>query len=746
MFSKKRLLLLGGILTFIPTLAGAQSIDTVVNGVFQTFNIILVGIQAFLWPVLLMLGSLLNNDLLFSGGMQTILLNIWSAVRDFVNIMFVLGLLAVAIYNIFGGTKDNYAIKSALPKIIVALIAVNFSFLVCKVTLDAVNVLTTSIYAIPMASDGLAKYKDPKELSELSKKVCDKVSKQTTGQAGTNFLCQPPKGSASGDSTSTQIKNELSDLGKSFFTTFGARNAGLVMAIELMDIANIDNVAPGATDLKSLTINTIFSMIFTIIYGTAFVALFAVMLVRVVVLWISIAISPLTFLGIPFELVKNSLGDEDPLLKLFFPHAIAPIKVAIVLTIGMIMIGQLKQISPGAQFSTDPASLGAVTSGASTLQDLIAGIATAAFIWLAAFRALEKTKADFLVGPIKNAVQSFGTSVAKLPLYAPILPTSSGKVGLAAVPYAMQGPQGWIDKQRTDLANKFGNKSEKATNELKGAKNADDAKTKMANLLNTAPGYSLDQGQQQALAKSLKDFRLLKEGKIILPPELKSKYGSDEKFVEALEAGKVDSTDFKQFYEANRKAGKFAPSNLDTKPTKEAATKAKAEAAKVTQPTTGLKAAQDQLATAEKELESAEKNKDDKAIDQAKTKLEDATKKLDQMAKAAQEASKGFTPLSGQSTYAADGKLIEGSQVLADAKQRYQAATSAGFTADEAKKLIEDGLKKSPGGKPQSAAENARIVAGEIPAANAAAGNPPVNPVNPVPGPGPGAPAGPANP
>lgn len=746
MFTKKRLLLAGMLLMFIPTLAGAQTVDTVITGVFQTFNIILVGIQAFLWPILLMLGSLLNNDLLFSGGMQTILLNIWSAVRDFVNILFVLGLLGVAIYNIFGGTKDDFAVKAVLPKIVVALIAVNFSFLICKVTLDAVNVITTSIYAIPLASDSLAKYKDPTQLSELSKKVCDKVAKTPTGQSGTNFLCQPPKGNT-GDTNATQIKNELSDLGKTFFTTFGARSAGLIMAVELMDIANIDNVAPGAVDLKSLTINTIFSMIFTIIYGTAFVALFAVMLVRVVVLWISIAISPLTFLGVAFEPVKNSLGDEDPLFKLFFPHAVAPIKVAIVLTIGMIMISQLKQISPGAQFSTDPHSLGAVTSGASTLQDLIAGVATAAFIWLAAFRVLEKTKADFLVGPIKNAVQSFGTSVAKIPLYMPVLPTGSGKVGLAAVPFAMQGPQGWIDKQRSELASKFGNKSEKAINELKGAKNADEAKTKMANLLNSAPGYSLDQSQQAALAKSIKDFRLLKDGKIILPADLKKKYGSDEKFVEALEAGKVtDPNEFKQFYEANRQAGKFAPSNLDTKPAKESAEKAKKEADKVQNKPQALTAAQQSLDTAQKDLETAEKNKNDQQIEQAKTKLEDAAKKLDQMAKAAQEATKGFTPLAGQATYAADGRLIEGSEVLKDARRRFNDAKSAGFNDDEAKKLIEEGFKKSPGSNPANAATNVKIVAGELASAPAAgAATPPAGgPATPGPGtPTPGAPAKP---
>jgi hypothetical protein len=147
--------------------------------------------------------------------------------------------------------------------------------------------------------------------------------------------------------------------------------------------------------------------------------------VRVVVLWISIAISPLSFLGMAFESVKSKFGDDDPFFKLFMKHALVPLPVALILTVGMIMIAQLKQISPGAQFSTNPADLGALTSGMSTIQDLIAGLATAAFIWIAAFKAMSGTKADGFINPIKGAVEGFGKSLAKLPLYVPILPVDA---------------------------------------------------------------------------------------------------------------------------------------------------------------------------------------------------------------------------------------------------------------------------------------------------------------------------------
>lgn len=576
MFKNKKIwiTLIATTLLVIPLVTHAQdtlSSSNEIKSLFNNLNIILLALQAFLWPILLLLGSLLNNDLLFSGGMQTILLNIWTAVRDFVNIMFVLGLLAIAIANIMG--SDKVPLKTVLPSIVIALIAVNFSFLACKVILDVVNVTSTAIFSIPIASDSLKKYTDPATkdtaLTALSEKVCDKMSKlQASGStttpgkpaaaSTTNAFCTQSTG---GDPT----KQQLTDLGKSFFSTFNSRNAALVMAIELQDIVNLDTLPKDKiTTLKDLAINTIFSIIFFVIYATAFVALFAAMLIRVVVLWLAIAISPLSFLGLAFKNVKEKFGKNDPFFELFMKHALIPLPVSLVLTVGMIMISQLKNISGNSITSTDPASLGAITTGMSTVQDIIAGLATAAFIWIAAFMALEGTKADIIVNPIRDTVKGFGMSLAKLPLYAPILPVSGGKpgerVGLAALTSGLSGPQQYINAQTSRYQTLFGDKSGANITALKGATTASQAKPLVGTAINEAlkVGDKPNLETSKAIAETLRKYK--SNYNIVLPPGFK---GTQEDFFKALEAGTVSREQYKEFMEKNQSFEPPASPNKD---------------------------------------------------------------------------------------------------------------------------------------------------------------------------------------
>ena len=100
-----------------------------------------------------MTGSLLDNDLIFGGAMGERLLDIWVQIRNLVNIAFVLILLAIAVYNVLGIGEEGgglpLAFKTAIPKFVLALIAVNFSFLAVKVILDFTNVITGAVFALP---------------------------------------------------------------------------------------------------------------------------------------------------------------------------------------------------------------------------------------------------------------------------------------------------------------------------------------------------------------------------------------------------------------------------------------------------------------------------------------------------------------------------------------------------------------------------------------------------------------------
>ena len=66
---------------------------------------------------------------------------IWKYCRGLTNIVFIIFLLVVIYSQITGFGISNYGIKRALPKLIVAAIMVNLSFLICSLAVDVSNVI-----------------------------------------------------------------------------------------------------------------------------------------------------------------------------------------------------------------------------------------------------------------------------------------------------------------------------------------------------------------------------------------------------------------------------------------------------------------------------------------------------------------------------------------------------------------------------------------------------------------------------
>lgn len=70
---------------------------------------------------------------------------IWQIMRDITNILFVIFLLVVVYSQITGLGISNYGIKKALPKLIIAAILVNLSYLICAAAVDLSNIFGASI-------------------------------------------------------------------------------------------------------------------------------------------------------------------------------------------------------------------------------------------------------------------------------------------------------------------------------------------------------------------------------------------------------------------------------------------------------------------------------------------------------------------------------------------------------------------------------------------------------------------------
>jgi len=443
-------------------------------------------INKAIWPVLVMTGGLMNNDILFGPGMEQKLYDIWVPVRNIVNIFFVVALIGLALYSVLGINSENgqYSIKAMLPKIIAGIIAVNFSFIAIKVVLDAVNVFTTSVFAIPTQVQGMEKAildnGTEGEMPSLREAFCSQLyldgkqfenktdfdnKVETTAlfmmrdrfeltgvsdakvikQAG-ETLKPEAKAQAFNDEfkkltndlvmckvNESTNKLELSDMGLQFFQKYNSQNAALAMAINMGEImfynrTSVEMLASGT--YESLAIKVIFIFLMYAIYAASFIALFVVLLARLIVVWMGLAMSPVIALSIAVPMVKDKLGFGE-LTSKFMKHVIAPVMIAFPMMIGWVMLNALHTTTSDTEVSFNAKDMlvpGIPIPGLETLQGLLISLAAAAVVWIGVFAAAEGTIAGKITGFMKDQLERFGKFIATAPIkYTSWVPVQMGE-------------------------------------------------------------------------------------------------------------------------------------------------------------------------------------------------------------------------------------------------------------------------------------------------------------------------------
>ncbi|MBQ3326045.1 MFS transporter [Candidatus Saccharibacteria bacterium] len=73
---------------------------------------------------------------------------VWEIMRDVTNIVFVILLLVVVYSQVTGLGISNYGIKKALPKLVVAAVLVNMSYLICALAVDVSNIIGANLKGV----------------------------------------------------------------------------------------------------------------------------------------------------------------------------------------------------------------------------------------------------------------------------------------------------------------------------------------------------------------------------------------------------------------------------------------------------------------------------------------------------------------------------------------------------------------------------------------------------------------------
>jgi len=392
----------------------------------SVLSIVLNIVQSLLWPFLLFIGDLMDVDMITGPGMEERLWAIWVQMRDLVNICFVIFLLVIAFYNTLGigGGEGNLAMKTALPKVVLGLILVNFTFVGGKLIIDVSNVATTAVFALPELVED---FDMDSQRDDLAKNMCS--NKEGANYAYdsedtpvlTRIFCKV-------NEEETEYLPELSVKSEQqYFIRMNKSNIALVMATNMGAVTSQLELDTNITSLGELIENLGFSVIMSLVFAIAYIALGLVLLARVVVLWLVLAFSPIGVLIFVIPQLKDLLGGGGDLMQKIVKHLMAPIVIGIALTVGYLMIeaydGIIKETaSLGGAEADALLATEVLFSGVSDIAQLIIAVASVVVVWVGVFSASSDTLAGFATNGIKGLGEMAGKQIAQLPLQAASMP------------------------------------------------------------------------------------------------------------------------------------------------------------------------------------------------------------------------------------------------------------------------------------------------------------------------------------
>lgn len=567
---------------------------TAYQNIIKKFNDILAFIffiihQILFWPLLSLIGSLVDNDFVMGGQISETLRSVWVQVRDLVNIAFVFVLLLIALFSVIGSEEleSKLPMKSTLPKIIVAMILVNFTFFISKMAIDTVNILTTAVYAIPTQTEAqktdlsdikVVSYNDlscnldrmwgceewrakcyvsqggtqlpadqkqieyfkshPEEMDEglLMSFGCISRVKGINGpyeqciadqkESNYHFFVRENIGSSyvtnyfsqDGDKvvyTDLNLYNlerdhiichfpmakseYISGQGENNQTTSDGRiiaGGNLVSRGVIFTIAknfetlirpekfyDSNGIQTPGTFFAFLADNIFIIFMFVALFF-AFLALAIALLIRVAVLWVIIALSPLVVVQ---KVVFGNFGGMD-LLDTFIQHLLIPLKVAVFFTLAFIFMNSIDGMFHAGAWATltnifafikgEDVNTGLIAANGdsvSVLQYIIYLIITVAILWVGVFKSFES--AEYVKG-ITGKIQGLGNMALSAPKYIPLpVPGIKGGASVAALGGVASGVRSTlVDMQvgKTSdvvekITNKYHNSAKQAAHESKDA-------------------------------------------------------------------------------------------------------------------------------------------------------------------------------------------------------------------------------------------------------------------------------------
>lgn len=451
-------------------------------------NGILKNLAALLWLLTFLVGLFLypewtSGSIVWLWWNAWALKQMWIMISNVVYFIFALIFIWIAFMNIIW-KEDWYQLKEALPRFIVWVLIVPFTWFFVQFILSISSILTVGVLSLPYDTFKDTYMKDT-VLDEV--KFCKDWVIYASSQSWSTNIMDCKKWSEK--IPLSQIVNPKKS--ESLFWIMTVYTYGIMSVDGQWKIYSENFAVNGIANLFDLWVKVIFDLIFVIVYFLLMIALALALFVRWVYLWFYAMLSPIFWLLYFFKKEKDwvwwDVGKRFN-LKEFVSLAFVPVYVSAALAFWLLFLfaagnswtKQSDVLSPdgktvkhaGFTYTIEWAASndGDVKQGLWKLFEwfqwtfgtLILQIFWLAILWIAVMAALKQSE---ITSTVSAPFDDFGKSIwqlaMKAPTYAPIIPTGSGAMSAASLGSAWQSFQSTIAWEYSTKWSRFGQEAAK---------------------------------------------------------------------------------------------------------------------------------------------------------------------------------------------------------------------------------------------------------------------------------------------
>ncbi len=446
----------------------------------QWINGFLKIVAALLWLLTFLVGLFLypewtSGSIVWLWWSDGALKTMWIMMSNVVYFIFALIFIWIAFMNIIGKDGETYGLKTAMPRFIIWVLIVPFTWFFVQFILSISSILTVWVLSLPYDT-----FKDTyMKIDKLEQvKFCKDYVINTWTLTGSTFPISCKEWSKDAMSLSDIVNPKNSDSLFWITTVY----TYWVMALDENGKLYSQNIINGINDIIDLWLKAIFDLVFLIVYALLMIALALALFVRGVYLWFYAMLSPVFWLLYFFKKEKEGIADGKFSLKEFISLAFVPVYVSAALAFWLLFLfaawnaittksdildekGKTIKFAwftytiewPAASWWDVKKWINKLIEGfQGTFGTLLLQIFWLAILWMAVMAALKQSKiTENVVSPFEDFWKSIGSLAMKAPTYMPIIPTGSGMMSAQGLSTAGQSFSSAIHNEYTWQWSKF---------------------------------------------------------------------------------------------------------------------------------------------------------------------------------------------------------------------------------------------------------------------------------------------------